>query len=300
MSEQSFSATGPTVVAFETLSTSTPVDQSFGASVVGSVCGVYGQGIGEHDAQRERTKAPTGTGVFGRGISHGVYGITWAVSEEDTPTFDYGYPGTSVGVGVVGVSGGTYVRDDAPAVFGDNYVLGRQTGRISSIIDQAIHLPVGVEGMSWHGFGVCGISLNFDPEKPRGPKIDWDVAGVKAIAGDSSTKPAGVLGLGNEGAGVRGVSRSDRGGIFQSAMARQPEEPLVAQIRLDPPQVDLPPGATHPALPRNGQPGDLLAVSYLDPNFHVNTDLWFCARGETRLGPAVWNKVAFTESVLGT
>lgn len=67
----SFNATGGTVVTFETTSVPQALQQ-FGVSVVGTTCGVYGQGTAGH--QKDRRTAPTGTGVFGSGDRQGVYG----------------------------------------------------------------------------------------------------------------------------------------------------------------------------------------------------------------------------------
>jgi hypothetical protein len=64
---QSFTAGGTdiagTAVAFETGSVDVPVRAGFGVSVVGSTCGVYGQGTG--GPQQDKRKAPDGTRVFG-------------------------------------------------------------------------------------------------------------------------------------------------------------------------------------------------------------------------------------------
>src|SRR6516225_5782908 len=76
----SFNATGPTLVAFETTSADVPVLQQFGVSVVGTNCGVYGQGT--DGDQKDRHRAPAATGVFGRGDTHGVYGISGSVDDE--------------------------------------------------------------------------------------------------------------------------------------------------------------------------------------------------------------------------
>src|SRR4051794_38524601 len=94
--DTSYSATGPTVVAFGTLWTNVPVDQAFGVSVVGDRCGVYRQAALN---QRDRRIAPIGPGVFGRGEGYGVYGISYTISEADTPDL-----GRNTGIGVFGVS----------------------------------------------------------------------------------------------------------------------------------------------------------------------------------------------------
>jgi hypothetical protein len=298
--EDSFSATGPTVVAFETLSTNTPVDQSFGVSVVGDQCGVYGQ---QAFSQRDRRTAPFGAGVFGRGEGYGVYGISHTISETDTPDIS-----RNAGIGIFSVS-----DRDKPAILGDNFVLesDRLSTPVESVINDATTLPIGVGGVSWHGHGVYAISLNLDPAKLVSP--DASVGGVKEIAQGriedptfittppsfNDNKPAGVLGLSVQGAGVRGVSRLDRGGIFQSAVIRAPGDRAVAQIRLVPHAVRV---DTHvPALPSDGQTGDLLSIVYPDPNNQVKAHLWFCTRGShVGIGPAEWREVSLGAPVIGS
>jgi hypothetical protein len=309
MAEKDFGATGPTNVAFETLSTNIPVDQEFGVSVVGSRCGVYGQATTH--GQKDRQGAPSGTGVFGRGESFGVYGISYNIPEDNTPkpflSSSSGEP--NVSIGVVGVS--DRGLSDAPAVFGDNFVLEKDIrGPVRSVFDEAVNLPVGVEGVSWHGHGVFGISLNLSLAKSS-PPVDARLGGVKQTAGgnitdpigpslNTTTSPAGVLGLSIQGAGVRGVSRSDRGGIFQSATARSADDqPVVAQVRLVPHGVDLLPGEVDPPLPKDGHTGDLLAIVYSDPNGR-RANLWFCEVGGNSTSPARWRKVALTDEVAGT
>jgi hypothetical protein len=318
----SFNATGPTVVAFETTSADTPVLQQFGVSVVGTACGVYGQGTS--GPQKDRRSSPSGTGVYGRGDTQGVFGISLSVEDNNTP--DFGTEPLSEAFGVVGVSGSE--RGDAPAVLGDNNVLKSELGgsfpRVSNAVrTEGANLPVGVEGVSWSGSGVYGISLNLNPDKTADLPLD---AAVAATAGGTipdaidpdphnHTASAGVLGLSMRGAGLRGASRFDRGGIFQSATARieqsapfpggpiaRPQEQVVAQIRLVPHRVyDITPETRNPHLPINGQTGDLLAVVSPDPNQRFQTStLWFCERGRTSTGPAVWRKVALADTVIGT
>jgi hypothetical protein len=318
--ESSFNATGPTVVAFETTSNDTPVQQEFGVSVVGKTCGVYGQAT--TGAQMDRRTAPAGTGVFGRGGNQGVYGISEAVDVDNTPDFLAAGPDLFGRFGVVGVSTKHIVdgsEANAPAVLGDNDVLSKDVRaptnfpRVRSALDEGARVAAGVEGISWGGFGVYGISLN------RGDKttaVDLPIsAGVAATAAGhipdainpdptNVTAPAGVLGLSMLGAGVRAASLSDRGGIFQSATIRNADmaEPVVAQIGLVPHRITQVDATTHnPPLPRDGQTGDLLSVVAPDPNkrFQSST-LWFCERGRSTTGPAVWRKVALADTVDGT
>jgi hypothetical protein len=195
---------------------------------------------------------------------------------------------------------------------------------VHEAVAEGIKLPVGVEGISWHGFGLIGVSLNLDPRKlpttqfpttPSGRPVFPEVADTASGSIQDAieppvrndTRPAGVLGLSVEGAGVRGVSRLDRGGIFQSAMGRYtagspfPDGPVVAQIRLVPHLVlDLKQDTPNPVLPEDGQTGDLLSVVAPDRNHLLQTaSLWFCERGKNGASPARWRLVNLTDRVVG-
>ena len=309
----SFNATGPTLVAFETTSADVPVLQQFGVSVVGTNCGVYGQGT--DGDQKDRHRAPVATGVFGRGDTHGVYGISGSVDDDNTPDFT-DQPILDEAIGVVGVSGSE--EGGAPAVFGDNDILRKDLASFPNVHRnvqlEAARLPVGVEGVSWSGFGVYGISLNLNVDHTADLSVDPQIRGTAFDAihdaidpwTDNYSSPAGVLGLSVQGAGVRGVSALDRGGIFQSATFRNDDatRAAVAQIRLVPHRVSQIDAKTrNPQLPRDGQTGDLLAVVSPDPirrdPFQRST-LWFCERGRHLNDSAVWRKVALTDTVIGT
>src|SRR5262249_15764448 len=128
----------------------------------------------------------------------------------------------------------------------------------------------------------------------------------------NETAAAGVLGLSMRGAGVRGVSRFGRGGIFQSATVRTDDPPPPAPTAPPPPQTRLVPHRVHkidphtntPKLPINGETGDLLVVvsptSRLNRRFEAAT-LWFCERGGVpgSTGP-VWRRVSLADSVPGS
>ena len=321
-------------------------------------CGVYGQATGLPDdpdyiPQKDRRVAPrSGTGVCGSG-NQGVYGSgnvgvyggggiegVLGVSESvdisgDAPVFD---SGNGLGMGVVGVNsttGGSF-RDrngpfsssftrifSAPAILGDNDVLNSDFLKFSAggaaVFDEIRTLPVGVEGISWSGLGVYGISFNLDPvirDPTKDPRVLRTASDPILDAIDPPTRnqtaAAGVLGLSMQGAGVRGVSRFDRGGIFQSATVRTddppppgPTDPVVAQIRLVPHRVHTTdPHTNNPQLPSNGETGDLLVVvsptSRLNRRFDAAT-LWFCERGAVPSAtPAVWRRVSLADSVTGS
>jgi hypothetical protein len=124
-----------------------------------------------------------------------------------------------------------------------------------------------------------------------------------------TTDPAGVIGIAMTGPGLRGVSLTDRGAIFQSATIAAAKEddpsaqqsPPVGQIRLVPHTVALGnvvPGAP-PALPKHGKIGDLLALASPDGNFQTRANLYFCV-GYDSTGSALWGQLAFASTVIGT
>jgi hypothetical protein len=324
----SFEATGDwTEVAFETTSESIPVGQDFGVSVVGSKCGVYGQGT--TGAQLHRKIVPQGTGVIGRGDVHGVYGIGSTVTEAETPDFSLGVQP----IGVVGVSDATK-GGDAPAIFGDNNINSSDingpspaSSDIKKVVTEGLAVAAGVEGISYSGFGLLGVSLNLNPDKTKPfasssvpPNIHHTAHGIihDAIEPDpkpplTQTQPAGVLGMSVQGAGIRGVSRLDRGGIFESATGRYDETkgpqggvtgPPVAQIRLVPHRVLEADDPEHPHLPAEGKTGDLMAVVVRGPNItYDSASLWFCVRGQTDAGDptsvAIWRLINLTTTIVG-
>jgi hypothetical protein len=319
-SADSFNATGPTIVGFETTSADVPVLQAFGTSVVGTTCGVYGQATA--GPQKDRRNAPPGTGVLGSGDTQGVLGVGFPVTSDNTP--DFSSLGPFGSFGVAGVSAGDgFPGSDAPAVFGDNSILSDELANFSHVqaaVQEGVRLPAGVEGISWAGFGVCGFSLNRNADKSAATDLslgEFSLATnvisniVDAIddgfpVGDpfvtNTAPPSGVLGLSVHGAGVRGGSAFDRGGIFEAATA---DARVVAQIRLVPQRVQLghDPLLPHsPLLPRDGQTGDLLAVVPPDANQRFfSAQLWFCERGRTGSEAAQWRRIAFEpDTVIGS
>jgi hypothetical protein len=306
---QSVNVIGPTVVAFET--TGPIPNQEFGVSVQGATCGVCGQGTPDHTLNGR--KAPAGTGVLGRGRGHGVYGISDTIGVDKTPDFsDTG----RVAIAVVGVNQGSdSVSDAAPAVLGSNGVTKDLEGTpvATPWLEQGASLPVGVEGISLNGLGMLGIALG--PVDAIGPKPEFDAAVDDTVvasvnpadhtAPQSSWPPAGVLGLSVLGIGIRGASRLDRGGVFESSTARlypsHIDVPVRAQIRLVP-HAAVAQSRQVPTLPKTGQAGDLLCVNVTDQNHTERATLWFCERGgmDARTGPAVWRSVTLGDTVAGT
>lgn len=68
--DSSFSASGPTVVAFETITD----QQAFGVGVTGNQCGVFGGSGAGITSRPSPSDVPRGTGVAGIGASTGVLG----------------------------------------------------------------------------------------------------------------------------------------------------------------------------------------------------------------------------------
>jgi hypothetical protein len=309
--DSSFNASGPTIVAFETITG--PADRSFGVSVSGSVCGVYGQGT-EGDNQNDQI-TPQGTGVLGVGDTHGVYGATGFVDiATEAPDF-----GAGPGMGVIGINQTADLGQGTPAILGLNDVLKADfdAGYSGAAVSDASKKPVAVEGLSRTGHGVCGLTLNLTVDRtedlPNNPNVNEVLDGNLGV--DPSTQlpdrtdPAGVIGIAMTGPGLRGVSLTDRGAIFQSATiaAANEDDPLaqqsppVGQIRLVPHTVALgnvSPGAT-PALPKHGKMGDLLALASPDGNFQTRANLYFCF-GYDSNGSAFWGQLAFASTVIGT
>jgi hypothetical protein len=173
--------------------------------------------------------------------------------------------------------------------------------------------------------GVVGVSLTLSPAKEKGfPTIGGRAVhpdvheATHGLIHDQATKrtdvnpTAGVLGLSVEGYGVRGVSRLERGGVFQSATARyynidplgvsqEIGGPIRAQIRLVPHytlDTESPSGGSaYPVLPGDGQTGDLLCL--VTPLTNYNATLWFCEKGGDGTNPASWRLVQLADNVRG-
>jgi hypothetical protein len=276
--EDSFNSTGATEVAFETINTEG--FPAFGVSVVGTTCGVYGRNLTmAGDPDHDRRTAPANTGVFGRGDSHGVYGVTSGVSDQDTPDFTQ-ETGPGAGIPVVGVNNGI-----GPAILGDCGLIGVDFPK-SEALQDVVELSSGVAGVAVSGPGLLGVSLSGDPRADA--FVDEVVPGREFTDGTNVRDP-GVMGIGVRSPGVRGASQFDRGAVFESAFA---SDQIVAQIRLLPARrSNTPPGAD-PVAPDNvGEAGDLLALTYVDANLRQRAGLFFCIEGVSTLGTALWLRI---------
>ena len=289
--------------------------------------GVVGRGASHADKTNVK-RMPHGAGVIGIGGgkgslndsenlfgSSGVFGIGADALEQKIdgkivgPRF--------AGTGVVGVGGVLEHHDDAPndhapgvvgmsAGFGLNTVqqekwpeAGVYGSGTTGIVGRGTNGP-GVEGQGAPG-GVVGAPNDPTPGVVgRGGIRTFDVpqpvaaAGVVGLAGGiggySDSRGAGVYGSGD--IGVKGVSRSGRGGVFQSSskaaqvgLSPVIGPPLPTQVAHIPQVVDKPPNQGL-KLPSNGRRGDLMAVS----EGRSRCRLWFCVRGDGSRG-AKWAQV---------
>jgi hypothetical protein len=82
--DSSFNATGPTVVAFETIDPPGPPPRTFGVGVNGSQVGVHGEGMAT--PLGTRAVSVSGIGAHGRGDFYGAYGVAGTIPAENAPT----------------------------------------------------------------------------------------------------------------------------------------------------------------------------------------------------------------------
>ena len=217
----------------------------------------------------------------------------------------------------------------SPAILGLNdvqktdFATGGETfaANFQQALTDATQKPIAVAGLSRGGHGVCGLSLNMldrSADLPAHPNVNATLRGDvppfdrvtdPAGAAEKPQAAAGVIGIAMQGPGLRGVSLTGRGAIFQSATYAAEEEldassvppPPVAQIRLVPHANFnfFAHSANEPPLPAAGKTGDLLALVVENANLQLRADLWFCV-GEDDTGRAVWGKLAFSDTVTGT
>jgi hypothetical protein len=282
--DTSFTAIGPTVVAFEAGPFSEGDWPAIGVGVFGSTCGVHGVGgsvlitaLGSQD-DITRTPAPPGVGVNGLGESEdvrgkgptGIHGVGDAIG-----VFGEG----PLGVSGLGVAAGAF---EAPGVSG----IGSPGVRGPS---GAVGAGVGVEGRG--GIGVDGDGA------------DTGVLGKGQVAG--------VRGNSSDGCGVIGASGSNRAGLFQTQLRHRPPQmadhvtranEVAPQICLLAPQLDT--TKVEDVLPRAGIAGDLLAVIPLGSRLHrqgLPAQLWFCVRtgsNEPGLAGATWAPIQLGGTVV--
>jgi hypothetical protein len=228
--------------------------------------------------------------------------------------------GAMPGMGVIGINQTADLGQGSPAILGLNDVLKNDfdAGPAGAAVSDATRQPVAVEGLSRTGHGVCGVTLNLAVDRtvdlPNNPNVNEVLEGKIGVdpvtKNPDTTNPAGVIGIAMTGPGLRGVSLTDRGGVFQSATIAAANEndpsaqhsPPVGQIRLVPHTVSLGnvlPGAT-PALPKHGKIGDLLALASPDGNFRTTANLYFCFGYDSNTGFAVWGRLAFASTDIGT
>lgn len=220
--ERSYSAIGPTVVAFETLNNQLNSNQTFGVSVTGSQCGVYGESTinpnsnpGDPPVTRPpTTDVPSHTGVAGKGESYGVLG-----SGTQTGVFGVG--------GRVGVDGdsskGLGLRGHS---FENDGVVGHSDSQNRSGVfgfnSQLEGNAFGVSGTSRssQGAGVFGFGTT-DPDTAACAVgvVGHSESNDGVVGGSEKDGRSGVFGFNNATAfgawGVSGTSKSPQGaGIF--------------------------------------------------------------------------------------
>ena len=285
---------------------------------------MFGQGTPDPSDSQDGRTSPTGTGVLGLGRFHGVYGVAANVDiKAAAPDLSHFSP---MGSGVIGANQSLFLMggsNGSPAILGLNDLQDDDFNILSHDPDHppkslialkgATQEPIAVAGLSRAGHGVCGLSLNlFDrtidvPGPSVGATLRGDIGPDLLTKGlTETTQAAGVIGIAMTGPGLRGVSHTDRGAIFQSATdaAENEVDPSlgvppapVAQIRLVP-YANL--QVKEPPLPAAGKIGDLLALATIDPNRQIRADLWFCVGIDSDTLHAVWGKLAFSQTVIGT
>jgi hypothetical protein len=314
--------------------------QSLGPSPFGGIgvagacdagCGVAGIAIAESSSSTVLDLPPNSTGVYGKGDFHGVYGASGTIPAGSTPDLSVLGP-TQQTVAVVGANNDSVgVAAHAPAILGINGILAQDLQRLqfkNDMHDLLVQVPAGVEGVSRNGNGVVGISFDpvppgadlptglalaaqFNEPKPNNPLQDPlrplgsedPLRPLGSIKPEPDINSAGVAGLSMTGPGVRGISETDRGGLFQSgtrlnvtSLTTAP----VAQIRLVPfRQEAVSPGET--PLPRKALVGDLLALATPNPQTDgrgaFTFDLWLCVASGDPGSPAHWKKIQLESTV---
>lgn len=260
-----------------------------GVNVRGTTCGVYAEG-GKKLAQTftpGHGKPVGGTGVYATGDRYGVYGISGnikrATNDDDDQAPDFLAMGAEP-IAVVGVNGPSS-NGASPAIVGANAILNTDLrftnppNKIkdnSTAVDDLTRTASGVVGISKIGIGIVGCSLSRNSNKARNTKAD-----VARTINEISN--AGVTGISVQGPGVHGVSRLDRGGVFESRTE--------AQINLKPILASTLPQK----LPPDGKTGDFLVIGNNPGTPDEFTELWFCDKGKTPARGAHWSRVQFDQ-----
>ncbi len=248
----------------------------FGANVQGDNCGVYGESLSSRRSLGDRT-AKDGTGVHGVGELFGVYGISGDISPNNNNGFDDRPGFGSHPTGVVGVS------LHGPGVVGTSEIIASDSAD-STRIFEVTDATNGVVGISKSKTGVVGLHYG-------GITTQLPQDALDGLTG------SGVYGLSNNGAGIRGFSESDRGGVFVTGHEAQLQlTPL--RVPRNPAQGPPPPRTEFiPLLPKDGKAGDLFAAEDLS-NVGELCQLWFCVRSANGGNPAQWRQVTLGPVVI--
>jgi hypothetical protein len=306
-SDNQFTAVGPAAFGFFTDATQI----TYGVNVQGvdAVTSKFGAGVYAesmlHSPGLRKSQDNSRSGVWGVGDHYGVYGAsdklyggpqpdnTPILSPDEILGTDPNAPNAKGGIGVVGAS------LNVPGVIGTSDVTDHNNGGL--FLNGIIPHTAGVMGLSNTSMGVMGVNVSSVPKNSNPPQQ------ILALL---------TPGTPQSNAGVFGWSMNGRGGVFGSAepvvfgppIPRPPPDQGHAQVRLLPNVVSearvvpQPPEAgPPPTLPHLGQPGDLIAVTVVNPDGNLgHAELWFCIEaGSIGGAPALWGQVQFSRVIEG-
>jgi hypothetical protein len=203
--------------------------------------------------------------------------------------------GVGKGKGVVGISTGTSGVVGQGATFGvrgeGGQVGVRGRGMVHGVLGASIHAG---------GAGVVGVTDGTDSPPTTGNVgvfgySDFGMGVVGQVSQQAGNNPV-VRGQGHQGPGVHGVSTANRGGVFETLSGPASGTQPTAQIQLVP-RGQVEQAGQDPALPKDGQAGDLLVTI----DSRDTCRLWFCQRGAEQNGPAAeWREVSLGQLIVGT
>ena len=238
-----------------------------GADIAGKNLGVRGVGTDAGALGIIGEGGPAGNGVFGRG---GV--------PDDQGNGGNGVFGSGMNAGVLGVGDGTSaVGVRGKSVGGNPGVEG-----ISNSASGGVGAGPGVKGHSEDGIGLVGdgdVGASITG-RSQGLTVDADKQGLTVTADKAATitgKSLGLESFAETGAGLKGHSTQDFGGVFKSDKHAQV---LLIPRDFDPRQLD------------NSEPGSLAVNFGRDPETgRTFAQLWFCRVGGPP-GTSQWHAIA--------
>ncbi|HTS22756.1 MAG TPA: hypothetical protein VMN79_13210 [Casimicrobiaceae bacterium] len=196
---------------------------------------------------------------------------------------DLNTPRLSDGAGVIAVAGGARKAVPTTDAAGVGVFAQGADAKVSIVNVDGVDMISGPNGPGAGLVARGGVST-VPPLVPV--SMPASAAGVIGLAGDvaasgvTSGANTGVLGQGNAGPGIAGASRSDRGGVFSSAMA--PQMNLLPLRIKSPTQIGV-----------KERPGDFLVTIDRDERGTQIASLWFCTSvGSGGPGSGNWAKLA--------